>query len=92
MERNAGTNMGKKGRLEAGSLRGNKRRSAHPKKTKEFRSKETYRKFLAYTHMRTPTGKKAKKPSETISGTTPKHRKEKVVKIAGKRHKVQLTP
>ena len=84
--------MGKAGKLEGGSLRGNKRRSAHPKKIKEYRSKEAYRKFLAYTHIRTPTGKKAKKPSETISAKTPKHRKEKVVKIAGKRHKVELSP
>ena len=84
--------MGKKGRLEAGSLRGNKRRSVHPKKTKEFKSEESYRKFLAYTHIRTPTGEKAKKPSQTISAKTPKHRKEKVVKIAGKRHKVELSP
>lgn len=63
----------------------------HPKKTKRFESEESYRKFNAYTHMRTLTGKRAKSPSQSISGRTPRSHKEKVVIVAGKKRKPQLT-
>lgn len=58
---------------------------------KKYRSKEAYRKFLAYIHMRTPSGKKAKTKKQTISARTPTRRKEKVVKVAGKVHRPRLS-
>jgi len=77
--------MGRKGKLESGSFR------VHPRKPKRYKSKEKYRKFLAYIHMRTPTGKKAKTKKETISARTPKSHKEKTVIIAGKKHHPKLS-
>lgn len=68
-----------------------RKRKAHPKKPKHFKSKESYRKFRAYVHMRTPSGKMAKRKSVTISAKTPRRRKEPIVYVAGKRHKVKLT-
>lgn len=67
------------------------KRKAHPKKTKRFKSAESYRKFRAYTHIRTPTGKIATSKSQTISAKTPRHRKEKTVIVEGKRHKPKLS-
>lgn len=67
------------------------KRKVHPKKTKRFKSKESYRKFRAYTHIRTSTGKVAKRKSDTISARTPRHRKEKTIIVAGKRHKPKLS-
>ena len=75
-----------KGKLEGGALRG-----SHPKKPKRFKSKESYRKFRAYTHLRTPKGKLAKKKSQTISAKTPRARKEKTIIVAGKRHKPEIS-
>ncbi len=69
-----------------------KKRKVHPKKTKQFKSKESYRKFRAYVHMRTPTGKLAPSKSQTISAKTPRSHKEPVVKVGGKRHTVKLSP
>jgi hypothetical protein len=63
-------------------------------KIKIYQSPESYRKFLAYIHMRTPKGKLAKKKSETISAKTPRRKKEKVVKIkvnGYKLHKPKLS-
>jgi hypothetical protein len=54
-----------------------RRRSFHPRRIKRFRSPESYRKFRAYVHMRTPTGKLAKHRGQTISARTPRRRKEK---------------
>ena len=51
-----------------------RKRKAHPKHPKHFRSKEAYRKFLAYTHI------------HGIAQRTPKSHKERMVYIAGKRH------
>jgi len=67
------------------------RRRAHPKRPKRFKSWKSYRKFLAYIHMRTPSGKIAKRKCDTISARTPKRRKEKVVIIAGKRHRPKIS-
>ena len=71
---------------------------AHPKKPKKFKKREGYRKFIAYTHMRTVTGlpvfdSKGKriKGRKSISEVTPTRRKEKVVEIAGKKHRPVLT-
>ena len=58
---------------------------------KKFKSKKSYGKFLAYVHMRTPTGKLAKTKTQTISAKTPTRKKEKVVRIAGKIHRPKLT-
>lgn len=60
------------------------------KKIKQYKSKRSYRKFLAYIHIRTPSGRKAKHPSQTISAKTPLSRKEKVVKVGGKIHRPVL--
>jgi len=65
-------------------------RSVHPKKMKQYKSKESYRKFLSYTHIRSPSGKKARYPSQTISAKTPKSHKEPYVKVAGVRRKVEI--
>jgi hypothetical protein len=62
------------------------------KPVKKFTSKEAYRKFLAYTHIRTPSGKRAKSHSQSISGRTPTARKEKTVKVAGRLHTPRLSP
>jgi len=59
-------------------------------KIKRFRSKESYRKFLAYIHMRTPNGKRAKRKSDTISARTPKRKKEKVIRIGNKLHRPKI--
>ncbi len=67
------------------------KRKVHSKKPKNFKSKESYRKFLAYTHMRTPSGKRAKTPSQSISGRTPRSHKEKIVHVGGKRRKPKLS-
>lgn len=61
------------------------------KKLKQYKSKEAYRKFLAYTHMRTPTGKIAKTKAQTISAKTPRRLKEKKIRIAGKLHKPKIS-
>ena len=72
-----------------------KRRRKKRKRTKptRFKSKESYRKFRAYQHMRTPTGLlvRAKEGRRSISEQTPIERKERVVVVAGKRHKVELS-
>jgi len=65
-------------------------RKVHPKKRKQYKSKESYRKFCAYVHIRTPAGKKAKYPSQTISAKTPKSRKEPYIRIGKTRHKVEI--
>lgn len=67
-----------------------RRRRVHPRKPKRFKSKRSYQKFLAYIHMRTKSGKLAKRKCDTISARTPRRRKEKVVIIAGRRHKPKL--
>jgi GT2 family glycosyltransferase len=54
-------------------------------KVRHFKSKKAYRKWLAYGHMRTKTGKLAKHPSRSVFATTPGHQK---IVIRGKRHKV----
>ncbi len=64
---------------------------SHPKKVKNFKSKESYRKFNAYTHMRTRSGKRAKAPSQSISAKTPRRHKEKTVRIAGHLHKPKIS-
>jgi hypothetical protein len=53
---------------------------------RRFKSKRAYRKWLAYGHMRTKTGKLAKSPRKSIFATTPGHQK---VYIRGKLHKVK---
>jgi len=58
---------------------------------KHYKSAESYRKFRAYTHMRTPTGKMARSRSQTISAKTPISRKERVIKVAGRTHRPKLT-
>ena len=67
------------------------KRKIHPKSPKKFKSKESYRRFLAYTHIRTPSGKRAKSLSQTISAKTPTRRKEGKVFIAGKPHYPKMT-
>ena len=66
------------------------KKSIHPKKMKQYKSKESYRKFLSYTHIRSPSGKKVRYPSQTISAKTPKSHKEPYVKIGKTRHKVEI--
>lgn len=68
-----------------------RRGRAHPKRPKRFKSRESYRRFLAYIHMRTPSGKRAKHSGQTISARTPKHRKEKIVIVGGRRHRPKLS-
>jgi hypothetical protein len=51
-----------------------------------FRSKESYRKWLAYGHMRTPSGRLARSRSESVFARTPGHQR---VYIRGKPHRVQ---
>ncbi len=55
-------------------------------KTKRFKSKKAYKKWLAYGHMRTKKGKLAKSRKRSVFATTPGHQK---VYIKGKRHKVK---
>lgn len=50
-----------------------------------FKNKEAYRKWLAYGHMRTKTGKVAKTKSKSVFATTKGNSK---VYIRGKPHKV----
>jgi|ETNvirnome_2_300_1030623.scaffolds.fasta_scaffold112008_2 hypothetical protein len=52
----------------------------------KFKSKASYKKWLAYGHTRTKTGKKAKKPGQSVFATTPGSQK---VSIAGEKHKVK---
>jgi hypothetical protein len=66
------------------------KRASHPKKMKRYKSAESYRKFRAYIHLRKPSGKMAKSPSQTISAKTPKSHKEPYVKVAGVRRKVEI--
>ena len=56
-------------------------------KTRHFKSKEAYRKWLAFGHIRTKTGKKvrAKTGRKSIFEATPGYSK---VIIAGHKHKV----
>jgi hypothetical protein len=63
---------------------------AHPKHPKKYASKGSYKRFLAYIHMRSPGGKKAK-GKQTISGRTPRSHKERVVYIAGKKHEPNVS-
>ena len=56
------------------------------KKTMNFVSRKKYLKWLAFGHMRTKTGKRAKVPSRSIFRTTPGHTK---VKVRGKFVKVK---
>lgn len=56
------------------------------KRTMRFKSREAYRKWRAYGHMRTKKGTLAKKPSQSVFATTPGHTK---IKIRGKPHKVK---
>ena len=55
-------------------------------KVKHFKSKEDYRKWLAYGHMRTKTGKLAKSRKRSVFATTPGHQ---TVYIRGKKHKIK---
>lgn len=52
---------------------------------RNFKSPEAYRKWLAYGHMRTAGGERAKK-GESVFAKTPGHQK---VSIKGKTHEVQ---
>lgn len=54
----------------------------------KFKSKEAYRKWLAYGHIRTKTGLKvrARKGRKSVFAATPGHQK---ISIAGKMHKVK---
>jgi hypothetical protein len=54
------------------------------KRTMHFRSKEAYRKWTAYGHMRTKTGKLARSRRQSVFATTPGHTP---VYIRGKRHR-----
>jgi len=84
--------MGRRSRRrKSGGRRKTSRKRAHPKKPKHFKNKESYRKFLAYIHMRTPSGKRARRKCDTISARTPKRHKEKVVIVAGKRHHPKIS-
>ena len=53
-----------------------------------FKSKESYRKWLAYGHMRTKTGLEVsgKRGRKSLFETTPGHTK---ISIKGKKHKVK---
>jgi len=86
-----GGNMARGRRRSSSRRRKSGKRRVHPKKPKHFKSKRSYRKFLAYIHMRTPSGKIAKRKCDTISARTPKRHKEKVVIIAGKRHHPKIS-
>jgi len=55
-------------------------------KVRHFKSREAYRKWLAYGHMRTPSGRLARRPSESIFARTPGHQR---IVIAGRPHRVQ---
>jgi len=57
-------------------------------KTKSFKSKEAYRKWTAYGHMRTKTGLKvsAKPGRKSVFESTPGHQK---VRIMGIPHRVK---
>jgi len=68
-------------------VKGVKRRKTRKRSgVMHFKSKEAYRKWLAYGHMRTKTGKLAKHPSRSVFATTPGHQK---VYIRGKPHRVK---
>ena len=54
-------------------------------KARQFKSPEAYRKWVAYGHMRTKEGGRAKK-GQGVFETTPGHQK---IKIGGKAHKVE---
>lgn len=53
---------------------------------RHFKSKKAYKKWVAYGHMRTKTGKLAKHPSQSVFATTSGHQK---VYIKGRLHKVK---
>jgi len=52
---------------------------------RKFKSREGYRKWLAYGHMRTKIGKMAKREDESLFAKTPGSQR---IKIRGKMHKV----
>lgn len=54
-------------------------------RTLHFKSRAGYRKWLAYGHMRTKTGKMAKVRSRSVFASTPGYSK---IAIRGKFHKV----
>lgn len=60
------------------------------RKVKRYKSRESYRRFLAYIHTHTPSGKRARSKSQTIAARTPVRKKEKVVYVGGKRHKPKV--
>jgi len=61
---------------------------SYRKKPRHFKSKEAYRKYLAFGHMRTKTdGTRLKRKGEpSLFEAAPGHQK---IVIAGKRHKVK---
>ena len=65
---------------------GIKSRKRKRSRVKHFKSRKAYRKWLAYGHMRTKTGKLAKSRKKSVFAATPGHQK---VYIRGKPHKVR---
>ena len=58
---------------------------AKRRKVLHFRSKEDYRRWLAYGHIRTKSGARARRVGEALFAATPGHVS---VYIRGKKHRV----
>ena len=55
-------------------------------KTRNFKSKEAYRKWLAYIHMRDRKGRCVRNVDKSVARTTPGHQR---IRIKGRPHTVK---